>query len=61
MKQFILETEEELYTFDDQAAYFEYGDNYSVFAGHTGEVFYPVYYFRENGDMDGFIRWGTEP
>ena len=61
MTQFILENEEELYTFDDQAAYFEHGNNYSVFLGSTGEVLYPVYYFRENGDMDGLIGWGFEP
>lgn len=61
MKQFILETEGELDTFDDQAIYFEYGDNYSVLVESTGEVFYPVYYFRENGDMDGLLGWGTEP
>ena len=56
MKQFTIALGE-LDTFDDQAAYFEYGDNYSVLIDPTGEELYPVYYFRENGDMDGLIGW----
>lgn len=61
MKQFTVTTEEELDFFDDQSAYFEYGDNYSVLVEDTGDVVYPVYWFRENGDMDGFMGWGAEP
>lgn len=61
MIQIILATEEELDTFDDQAIYFEYGDNYSVLVDSTGEVLYPRYYFHENGDMDGFMGWGDGP
>ena len=61
MTQFVLENEEELDAFDDQTIYFEHGDNYSVLVESTGEVLYPVYYFRENGDMDGFMGWGSEP
>lgn len=61
MKQFTVKTEEELDSFDDQAAYFEHNDSFSVLVEDTGEVVYPIYFFRENGDMDGFMGWSCEP
>lgn len=57
MKQFEVNTQEDLDSFDDQDAYFNYGDMYTVLVLDTGMVVYPVYFFRENGDMDGFMGW----
>ena len=59
MKEFEVATEEDLDLFDDQDAYFKYADDYIVRVKSTGEYLIPVYWFKENGDMDGFMGWNN--
>lgn len=57
MTQYVVNTEEDLDSFEDQEAYWRHSDNYSVLVESTGKVYLPCYCFRENGDMDGFMGW----
>ena len=57
MKEFTVDTLADLDDFEGGDAYWEYGTDYIVYVIETNEAYSPVYYFRENGDMDGFIGW----
>lgn len=57
MKEFQVDTLEELDDFETGDAYWDYGSDYFVFVVETQESWSPVYCFRENGDMDGFMGW----
>lgn len=56
-KRYSVEGYDELDSFETDCAYFEHGDNYSVTVMSSGVEYFPVYHFRENGDMDGLIGW----
>jgi hypothetical protein len=57
MKEYDVETMEDLDEFDAMEAYFESGEEFCVNVVETRGLFYPVFYIRENGDVDGLIGW----
>lgn len=57
MIEFDVESEDDLNDFDGMEAYYEHGKEFCVNVVETGEVWYPVFYIRENGDVDGFMGW----
>lgn len=53
-----VDTLEDLDNFDAHDAYWNIcSDNFTVYVRETDEMFYPVFGYRENGDMDGFEGW----
>jgi hypothetical protein len=57
MKEYIVQTMDDLDDFEYGDAFWEYGNQYTVYVIDADEAFSPVYYFRENGDMDGLMGW----
>lgn len=56
-KRYTVEDYDELDDFASDWAYIEYGENYSVTVMSSGAEYFPVYYIRENGDVDGLMGW----
>lgn len=57
MVEFDVESGEDLDNFDANEAYYEHGVSFCVNVVETGKVWWPVFYIRENGDIDGFMGW----
>jgi hypothetical protein len=57
MIEYDVETLEDLDEFDAMEAYFDVGLEFCVNVVETNEVFHPVFYIRENGDVDSLIGW----
>jgi hypothetical protein len=57
MIEFDVENKDALDSFDADEAYYHCGSNFCVYIVETGEVCYPVFCIRENGDVDGLMGW----
>ena len=56
-REYIAASSADMDEMDVESIYWEHGDNFVVYNMETRETWSPVFCYRENGDMDGFMGW----
>lgn len=56
-REYIVASMADLDDVDVDTIYWEHGTDFTVLVMETQETWSPVFCYRENGDMDGFMGW----